>query len=152
MVIDKDKFLDQLSDLLMKDHQLSPLAARIYAMLILAEKQTYTFEELVDLTQASKSSVSTQINYLLDNKKIVYETKKDCRKRFFKSNHHYIIDVLITEYKDASSHVSILNQLIHVKTDHTLAQILLKYYQNKQNNIQQTLEKINGIQNQKNDV
>lgn len=66
---EKNRFLDQLSDLLIQDHHLTPLASKIYALLITADQKAYTFDELVQQTNASKSSVSTQLNNLLERNK-----------------------------------------------------------------------------------
>lgn len=137
--------------MLEQDHQLSPLGAKIYALLITADQKSYTFDEMVALTNASKSSVSTQLKELLDRNKIVFENKDDSRKRFFKTNQHYVNDMLQSEYQDASKHTDILSQLIHYKKDNQLAKILLEYYQHTQCNIEATLKKINQIQKQKND-
>lgn len=137
--------------MLEQDHQLSPLGAKIYALLITADQKSYTFDEMVALTNSSKSSVSTQLKELLDRNKIVFENKDDSRKRFFKTNQHYVNDMLQSEYQDASKHTDILSQLIHYKKDNQLAKILLEYYQHTQCNIEATLKKINQIQKQKND-
>ncbi|SHI81584.1 GbsR/MarR family transcriptional regulator [Flavobacterium haoranii] len=68
-----------------KHHNMSPLAARIFATIILNNREKdLTFEELVNITGASKSSVSTNINLLLDTNKITYYTVCGERKKFFK--------------------------------------------------------------------
>lgn len=59
--------------------------------------------------------------------------------------------MLSAEHQDADMHIQILEKLIHYKSDNQLAKILLEYYQHAQCNIEATLEKINQIQNQKND-
>lgn len=150
MVNQKD-FLDQLAQMLEQDHQLSPLGARIYALLITADQDAYTFDEIVELTNASKSSVSNQLNDLLDRKKIVFENREDSRKRFFKTNQLYINDMLQAEHQDATKHIDILQELVHIKRDNRLAGILLEYYQHSRCNIEATLEKIDQIQKQKKD-
>jgi DNA-binding transcriptional regulator GbsR (MarR family) len=148
---DKENFLNLLAQMLEQDHQLSPLGAKIYALLIIADQKFYTFNEIVALTNASKSFVSTQLKELLDRNKIVFENKDDSRKRFFKTNQHYVNDMLQAEYLDASNHADILKQLTYYKKDNQMAKILLEYYQHSQCNIEATLKKINQIQKQKND-
>ncbi len=67
-----------------------PLAARIYATLILNGSEGYSFEELTELMGASKSSMSTSINLLLQLDKIEYYTKPGDRKRYFKKKANYL--------------------------------------------------------------
>lgn len=68
-----------------KFHMLPPLAARILATLILnSRERDLSFEDLVTITAASKSSVSTNVNLLLKLEKITYYTLCGERKKFFK--------------------------------------------------------------------
>lgn len=75
---------------------LSPLTARIYASLILASNDGMTFEDITELHQASKSSVSNGINVLIKLKYIEYYTKPGDRKRYFKASNQYIKKALET--------------------------------------------------------
>lgn len=64
---------------------LSPLGSRILAMLILdACSRKFTFEDIVEITGASKSSVSTNLNLLLKMGKISYFTLPGDRKKYFR--------------------------------------------------------------------
>ena len=64
---------------------LPPLGARIFAILILDSitKKT-SFEDLVELAGASKSSVSTNLNLLLKLGKISYFTLPGDRKKYYR--------------------------------------------------------------------
>lgn len=75
-------------------HKLPPLAARIYAILVLSSDEGYTFDELMEITQASKSSVSTNLNLLISLKYIEFYTKTGNRKRYFRSSGSYITNML----------------------------------------------------------
>lgn len=66
-------------------YNLPPLAARIYAGLILSEEDGTTFEDCQIKRQASKSSISTSLNLLLKIGMITYFTKSGDRKRYFKT-------------------------------------------------------------------
>lgn len=70
--------------------QLSPLAARIYATLILSSEEGLTFEEIVETHHASKSSVSNNLNVLVKLCYIEYYTKPGERKRYFRTSKYYI--------------------------------------------------------------
>lgn len=62
----------------------SPLQSRIIGLLILHTPEGLTFDEIVEFLGASKSSVSTALNFFLSSKHIVYFTKPGDRKRYFK--------------------------------------------------------------------
>lgn len=66
-------------------YNLPPLASRILGHLIIDGcKSGLTFEILVEVTQSSKSSVSTNLNLLLKLGKITYYTLPGDRKKYFK--------------------------------------------------------------------
>lgn len=69
---------------------LSPLAARIYATLILESDEGLTFQDITELHKASKSSVSNNLNVLVKLKYIEYYTKPGKRKRYFKASKLYV--------------------------------------------------------------
>lgn len=62
---------------------MSPVAARIFAILILSGKQGVSFDELVSGLNASKSTVSTSLEQLQVAQKVKYFTKPGKRKRYF---------------------------------------------------------------------
>ncbi len=67
-------------------YNIPPLAARIIGTLIIDGCKTgLTFEELVEKMQASKSSISTNLNLLQKMDKISYFTKVGDRKKYFKA-------------------------------------------------------------------
>jgi DNA-binding transcriptional regulator GbsR (MarR family) len=83
--------------------QLAPVAARILAYIILTGKVGATFENLVSILCASKSTISTHLNHLQDLKKIVYFTKTGDRKKYFIINQDMIlqhIDNMINAWKE----------------------------------------------------
>jgi len=66
-------------------HHLPPLGSRILATLILDGcSRQFTFEDLVEMTGASKSSVSTNLNLLLKMGKITYYTLTGDRKKYYR--------------------------------------------------------------------
>ncbi|KJD36650.1 transcriptional regulator [Tamlana sedimentorum] len=62
---------------------LAPVAARILAYVILTGKRGTTFDEMVEVLCASKSTISTHLNHLQDLNKIEYFTKTGDRKKYF---------------------------------------------------------------------
>lgn len=66
-------------------HHLPPLGSRILATLILDScGRKFSFEDLVEQTGASKSSVSTNLNLLLKLGKINYFTLVGDRKKYYR--------------------------------------------------------------------
>jgi len=62
---------------------LTPMQGRIMSYLANSGKPEATFSELVDYFRASKSSISTSLNYLLSIKMIDYKTYASERKKYF---------------------------------------------------------------------
>lgn len=66
-------------------YNLPPLCSRILGLLIVeACKSGLTFEQIVEKVGASKSSVSTNLNFLLKMGKIDYYTLHGDRKKYFR--------------------------------------------------------------------
>lgn len=65
-------------------YHLPPLASRIFGILILDRKKPgFTFENMIERTAASKSSVSSALNLLLKMGKINYITVPGDRKKYY---------------------------------------------------------------------
>jgi DNA-binding transcriptional regulator GbsR (MarR family) len=62
---------------------LTPMQGRIVAYFTVSDPPEKTFDDLVKYFNASKSSVSNSLNYLLQNKLIDYKTFASDRKRYF---------------------------------------------------------------------
>lgn len=61
-----------------------PIAGRIFALLMVMDKEQYTFEEIVDELGISKSSASVALKNLELRKNIEYITMPGDRKRYFR--------------------------------------------------------------------
>lgn len=79
----KMSLVEKLGVHLENREQLAPVAARILAYIILTGKKGTTFEEMVTVLCASKSTISTHLNHLQDINKIQYFTKTGDRKKYF---------------------------------------------------------------------
>jgi len=116
----KEKICKEKMDLVEKlgvhietGEQLAPVAARILAYVILTGKKGTTFDDMVTILRASKSTVSTHLNHLQDLKKIVYFTKTGDRKKYFVISKDMIfqhIDAMINEWQEVKAlHLKIKN-------------------------------------------
>ncbi len=83
--------------------QLAPVAARILSYIILTGKKGATFEDMVSILCASKSTISTHLNHLQDLNKIQYFTKTGDRKKYFVIKKDIIIqhiDKMVDHWKE----------------------------------------------------
>ncbi|MGY5846079.1 GbsR/MarR family transcriptional regulator [Salegentibacter sp. HM20] len=108
----KAALIEKLGVHLEDQDQLAPLAARIYASLILTGKSGQTFDELVQQLQASKSTVCTHLNALQTQGRVSYFTKTGDRKRYFivaPNRLHNVIDEMTKNWnRQKEMHLEIL--------------------------------------------
>jgi len=64
----------------------TPLEARIFAFLLIAEPPHKSFDEIREFLGASKSAVSNALNFFLREKTVAYKTFSGDRKRYFYIN------------------------------------------------------------------
>jgi HTH-type transcriptional regulator, glycine betaine synthesis regulator len=94
----KEELIEELGVHFESLYHLPPLACRIYSILILNGYGGMTFEELIEQTEASKSSVSTSINLLMQTDKVDYFTKPGDRKRYFRNRKNHL-KLRLSNYK-----------------------------------------------------
>jgi len=87
-----------------------PLASKIYSILILVEY--LSFNEILTLTKASKSSVSNQINFLIDEGRVEFIHKDNKRKRYFKTKEDYLKKTLEIHQQKIQKETNILSKII----------------------------------------
>ena len=100
---EKMALVEKLGVHLEKREQLAPVAARILSYIILTGKAGTTFDDMVTILCASKSTISTHLNHLQDLNKIVYFTKTGDRKKYFIINRDMVvqhIDNMINEWQE----------------------------------------------------
>ncbi len=87
---EKSRLIEEIGLSFQDKNHFTPLAARIYAIMILSRGEGFTFEELTSFTEASKSSVSTNLNLLVQLKYVEFFTKSGDRRRYFRSTRNYL--------------------------------------------------------------
>lgn len=96
--IKNKQIFEDLSAIHMEMFQLPPLTANIFTLMMFDfENHGTTFEEILDATCASKSSVSNALNRLLQSNHIEFINKLDERKRYYRINK----DVFRVHFRDA---------------------------------------------------
>ena len=127
--MDKEKIAleEMMTELFRRLHHLSPMAARTLSVLAIeGSAEGLTFEGLIERLQASKSTLSTSINLLQDKELVYYETKKNKRRKYFKS---FPFDKRFVEFLD----------LVRYEKDFT---IRFESYMKEQNQREHFLEKL----------
>lgn len=127
---------------------LPPLSAKIYAYLIFDfERKGICFDEFIEVFSASKSSVSSNLNLLLNSKLIKDFNIINERKRFFGINENYInirFEEIINKMKQEISILDQLNEFRKSKDEEQIQRFeIYKSLLNKNiKNIEETLHKI----------
>lgn len=133
---------------------ISPLAGRIYALLILSSYEGLTFEEIRDYMQASKSSISVNINVLTQLGYVTYHTKPGDRKRYFKITKYYQIQSLELYLQSLKKEMTIVQKINSYNSEHhpekfsaeeSLGEISQDYLLKFQKLIKDTIQKITEL-------
>lgn len=98
---------------------LSPAAARILGMLLVADETEHTFEEIQSELGLSKSAVSNGLNHLLNSRSIEYITRPGDRRRYFRSAISAFPQHLSHKMKDMLKIMHILNEVHAQRTSET---------------------------------
>ncbi|TLP71784.1 GbsR/MarR family transcriptional regulator [Maribacter sp. ACAM166] len=135
---------------------LSPLASRIYALLILSSYEGLTFEEIREVIQASKSSTSVNTNVLTQLGYISFYTKPGDRKRYFKlakysslielEAYHQSIDIEMDIVKEINAY----NKNYHPEkftNEESLGNVFQEYLKEKQQLVERTITKLRKFRN-----
>ena len=138
-------------------HKLTPLASRIYAIMILSSKEGFSFEEIMSITQASKSSVSTNISLLVQLNYVEFYTKSGERKRYFRGTNNYL-KLTLQEYLQTIEKelllVKKINQFNKVNNptkfveNESMGVFFQEYLTTQKENLKRTLEKMKVFLNQ----
>ncbi|MCT8339253.1 GbsR/MarR family transcriptional regulator [Luteirhabdus pelagi] len=130
---------------------LPPLAARIFATALLSKEEGYSFDEIMQITQASKSSVSTSLNLLIQLRYLEYYTKSGERKRYYRNGHHNLRGSLEDELRKVTKKVEVIKKIDRFNKEHNLdkfkknksiGNIFLDYLENQKQNLKETIDKI----------
>ena len=155
--VQKKQLIEELGLYFEKKHGLPPLAARIYAIMVLSSLDGYSFEELMEITKACKSSVSTNLNLLLQLKFVEYYTRPGERKRYFRSSGSFLQNMLRERYEtinfdlEISSKINDFNKKNNprnYKNKGFIGSIFQAYLEQEKNNIEQTLLNIKKFKEQ----
>jgi len=157
-VLEEKKQLIEEVGIRLEDHaNLSPLAARVYATLILSSNNGLSFNEIISSTKASKSSISTSLNILLQLSFIEYYTKSGDRKRYFRTNQFYSINTIKRQQHVVQKELDIvqkinafntINNPEKFKNEKSIGLLFQEYLEEQQLKINKKLKEIYEFQKQ----
>lgn len=79
------ELIQELTNHYIETYDLPPLAAKIYAYLLMdCRREGVTFDEIIEIFNVSKSSVSNSLQLLIQNKYVEQFSKINQRKRFYR--------------------------------------------------------------------
>ncbi len=148
---EQKKLIEEIGQVNEERLRLSPLAARIYALLALSSYDGLTFDEIKDSIQASKSSTSVNINVLIQLSYVEYHTVSGDRKRYFRMAKDYQQQALERYHQSLKNDVALIEKInafnkVHhsekFKIEKSLGGIMQNYYKEQQKLIKVTIDKI----------
>lgn len=153
---EKERLIEEVGVYFERTQQLPPLASRIYALLGLCPRSGHSFDEIVELSKSSKSSVSTNVNLLLQSGIIEYYTKCGDRKRYFRLSRKYLIVNLeklkkqATEELDLFEKISEFNRTYNpskYEKHHPIGKLYREYLKAQRSNLETTINEMKQIEN-----
>lgn len=85
IITEKQRILIEQLGVFYEHEGFNPAGARILALLLIADRNELTFDEIKDALNISKSATSTAINLLTNTNRIEYFTNPGERKRYFRA-------------------------------------------------------------------
>lgn len=94
-----------------------PIAGRVLGLLMVMDKEQFTFEEIVDELQISKSSASNALKNLEIRGDIEYITMPGDRKRYFRRKRHSLLTLVEDFEKKVTLFKEITDRIVALKAD-----------------------------------
>tara|TARA_R110002020_G_scaffold384224_2_gene594877 strand:+ start:250 stop:732 length:483 start_codon:yes stop_codon:yes gene_type:complete len=151
---EKRRLVEEIGLHFERAHHLAPLAARIYAIMVLSPNEGNTFEEILRITDASKSSVSTHLNLLLKLQRVEYFTLSGDRKRYFRVKKDYLRLNLEEDLKKTKEDIKLVEKIVAFNSTynvekhkkHKSISILFKdYLKLQEKNLESTIHKMLNV-------
>jgi len=94
-----------------------PAAARIMALLIVSDKEEFTFEDIVEELELSKSSVSVALKNLIIRDIVEYVTYTGNRKRYFRFIYKNSDQFIEEMEQKVAERIKYMNLIVKLKKD-----------------------------------
>lgn len=153
---ERNRLLEEVGLLIEERLGISPLAARIYALLTISSYEGLHFEEIREIIKASKSSTSVNINVLLQLEYISYHTKPGDRKRYFKVAKYYQLESLAKYHQSLTKEIEMVDRInaynkkyhpIKFTPEKSVGNIAQNYLKKTQDLVKTTIENLKNLRN-----
>lgn len=156
-MIEKNKLelIEEMSSHYMHSYHLPPLPAKILSYFLIDHSEDgYTFDELVEIFNASKSSISNSLNLLIQYNYIGQLNKFGERKRRYKIEPEHLITRLGKIRTDLIQEKYLVEKLIKFRTTEykelkkqklKKGEIYIEHLQDSIQNLTKTIEKLEKI-------
>lgn len=94
---------------------LTPMEARVFSLLLLADPPEMDFFAIQQFLQASKSTISNALKRLMADGRVDYITKPGDRKRYFRVSAHKWLEQIQETFANISPYVSTLNKVLELR-------------------------------------
>lgn len=153
--VDKIELIEEMSSHYMQSYHLPPLPANILSYFLVDQNEEgYTFDELVEIFNASKSSISNSLNLLIQYNYIGQHTKFGERKRRYKIMTEHLIVRLKKIRTDLKQERYLVDKLMKFRLNCTenvakykaeKIEIYLDHLQNSIDKLSETVEKLEKL-------
>lgn len=95
----------------------SPMAGRVFALLLIAEPPYMDFYAIQDFMKASKSSISNALKILSQSGIVDYITFSGDRKRYFRVNTKNWFEILKEREQKGTEWIGMLDEVMEIRAD-----------------------------------
>ena len=156
--VEKKLLIEEVGLHLESHRKLPPLAARIYAIMILSSDNGFSFDEIMNITCASKSSTSASLNLLTQLNFVEFYTKPGERKRHFRGTGNYLQNTLEEHFEKVELELQIVEKINRFNrkahpdkfvANESLGSLFQDYLNLQKSNLQSTLKKMIEFKSEK---
>jgi DNA-binding transcriptional regulator GbsR (MarR family) len=115
--IQEQKKLIESLGMSLEEEGLQPVSCRILALLMVMDKEQFTFDEIIEELKISKSSASNALKILQLKDIVEYETRPGDRKRYFQIKRHDPFQLFEKVKNSMIERNKLLNSIIALKKD-----------------------------------
>lgn len=119
IVTEKQRILIEQLGVFYEHEGFHPAGARVMALLLIADRNELTFDEIKDALNISKSATSTAINLLITTKRIEYFTNSGERKRYFRARIANWKNHMKEKMEGVTTMHSLMKEIIEQRPDST---------------------------------
>lgn len=147
----KEQLIEDIGLQMEQRLSVSPLAARIYALLVLSSDEGLSFDEIRNCIGSSKSSTSVNLNVLIQLEYVEYHTKTGDRKRYFKVAKYFQLSTLEQQQQTLENDIKLVEKINHFnknyhlekfESEQSLGKLTIDYMQKMQALVKETINQL----------